>query len=193
MAEITWMEVLLILVLFVVTLLARAVIVYGVLPLMGWMRLSAKISRPNRAVMLLGGLRGAVSLALALAVTEQAALPHESRQFIAVAATGFVLMTLFINGLALRPLIERLGLNRLSAVDRALRDQAEVIALEALRDRTDQLARNEHIGPAVMDRIHAVFDASQASVGTAQIEQLSDEQKVTVGMGMLAGREEELF
>ncbi|MDN5863488.1 MAG: sodium:proton antiporter, partial [Salinisphaera sp.] len=193
MAEITWMQVLLILVVFVVTLLARALIVYGVLPMMGWMRLSTRISGSYRAVMLLGGLRGAVSLALALAVTEQSAIPHESRQFIAVAATGFVLMTLFVNGLSLRPLIERLGLNRLSAVDRALRDQAEVIELESLRDKADEIARNEHIGSAVMERIHAVFDASQASVGTAQIEQLSDEQKITVGMGMLAGREEEMF
>src|SRR3546814_2397994 len=148
---------------------------------MGWMRLSTRSSRSYRALMLLGGLLGAVSLALALAVTEQAAIPHESRQFIAVAATGFVLMTLFVNGLSLRPLIERLGLNRLSAVDRALRDQAEVIELESLRDKADELARHEHIGPAGLDRIPAVFDASQASVGTAQIEQLSDDQKIAVG------------
>src|SRR5690606_17754978 len=104
MAEITWVEVLLILVLFIVTFLARAVIVYGLLPLLGRLRLSTEVSPSYRAVMLLGGLRGAVSLALALAVTEQPAVPHEARQFIAVATTGFVLMTLFINGLTLRPL-----------------------------------------------------------------------------------------
>lgn len=193
MAEITWMQVMLILVVFVVTLFARAVIVYGLLPLLGWLRLSTKVNRSYRAVMLLGGLRGAVSLALALAVTEQPAVPHEARQFIAVATTGFVLMTLFVNGLTLRPLIERLGLNQLSPVDRTLRDQAQVIELEALRARTDEIARNEHIGPAVMDRIHSVFDASLASVDATQVHQLTDEQKITVGMGMLAEREEEMF
>lgn len=193
MAEITWMQVLLILVVFVVTLFARAVIVYGLLPLLGWLHLSTKVNRSYRAVMLLGGLRGAVSLALALAVTEQPAVPHEARQFIAVATTGFVLMTLFVNGLTLRPLIQRLGLDQLSPVDRTLRDQAQVIELEALRDRTDEIARNEHIGPAVMDRIHSVFDASLASVDATQVHQLTDEQKVTVGMGMLAEREEEMF
>lgn len=193
MAEITWMQVLLILVVFVVTLFARAVIVYGLLPLLGWLRLSTRVNRSYRAVMLLGGLRGAVSLALALAVTEQHAVPHEARQFIAVATTGFVLMTLFVNGLSLRPLIQRLGLNQLSAVDRTLRDQAQVIELEALRARTDEIARNEHIGPVVMDRIHSVFDASLASVDGARIHQLTEEQKVTMGMGMLAEREEEMF
>ncbi|WP_084386657.1 cation:proton antiporter [Castellaniella caeni] len=193
MAEITWMEVLLILVVFIVTLIARAVIVYGLLPLLGRLHLSTRVSRSYRAVMLLGGLRGAVSLALALAVTEQPAVPHEARQFIAVATTGFVLMTLFINGLSLRPLIARLGLNQLSAVDRTLRDQAQVVELEALRLRIDEIARNEHIGQEVLDRLNAVFDASQTSIDTAQVHQLTQEQKVAVGMGILAGREEEMF
>lgn len=193
MAEITWMEVLLILVVFIVTLAARAIIIYGLLPLLGRLRLSTQVSRSYRAVMLLGGLRGAVSLALALAVTEQPAVPHEARQFIAVATTGFVLMTLFINGLTLRPLIARLGLNQLSPVDRTLRDQAQVVELEALRLRIDEIARHENIGQEVLDRLGAVFDASQTSMDTAQVHQLSQDQKVTVGMGILAGREEEMF
>lgn len=193
MAEITWVEVLLIVALYIVTLLARALIVHGVLPLLGWMRLGTRVSRPYRHVMLVGGLRGAVSLALALAVTEQAGVPHEARQFIAVATTGFVLMTLFVNGLALRPLISRLGLNQLSPVDRALRDQAQAVELEILRDKTDEIARDEHVAPEVMARIHRVFDASLAGVGAAQVQQLTREQKIAVGMGILASREEEMF
>jgi CPA1 family monovalent cation:H+ antiporter len=134
-----------------------------------------------------------VSLALALAVTEQPAVPHEARQFIAVVTTGFVLMTLFVNGLTLRPLIYRLGLNQLAPVDRTLRDQAQIVELEALRLKIDDIARNEHIGQEVMDRLHAVFDAAQAGVGAGQVRQLAEEQKVAVGMGILAGREEEMF
>jgi CPA1 family monovalent cation:H+ antiporter len=193
MAEITWMEVALILVIFIVTHGARAGVVYGLLPLLGRLRLSTRVSRSYRVVMLLGGLRGAVSLALALAVTEQPAVPHEARQFIAVATTGFVLMTLFVNGLTLRPLIHRLGLNQLSPVDRTLRDQAQVVELEALRLKIDEIARHEHIGQEVLDRLHAVFDASQAGVDAGPISQLTEAQKVAVGMGILAGREEEMF
>lgn len=193
MAEITWMEVFLILVLFVVTLAARAVMIYGLLPLLGYLRLSSPVSPAYRAVMLLGGLRGAVSLALALAVTEQAAVPHDARQFIAVATTGFVLMTLFINGLTLRPLIARLGLNELSPVDRALRDQAQLVELESLRLRIDEIGHSEHIDQTVLDRLKTVFDAGQASMGGGQMQRLSMDQRVAVGMGILAGREEELF
>ncbi|MBP6019394.1 MAG: cation:proton antiporter [Burkholderiaceae bacterium] len=192
-AEITWAQVGLILLLYVVTLMARALMVFGVLPLLGLTRFATQVSRSYRAVMLWGGLRGAVSLALALAVTEQPGVPHEARQFIAVATTGFVLLTLFINGISLRPLIRRLGLNQLSATDRTLRNQALVVALEDLRTRTDELAQSEHIGAEARERVHAVFDGAQASVDGGEVHQLTVEQKVSVGLSMAAAREEELF
>ncbi|WP_353146449.1 cation:proton antiporter [Pollutimonas bauzanensis] len=193
MAEITWMQVLLILLVFAVTLLARALMVFGVLPILGLTRFGTKVSRSYRVVMWWGGLRGAVSLALALAVTEQHNVPYEARQFIAVATTGFVLMTLFINGISLRPLIRRLGLNELSPFDRTLRNQALVVALEELRGKTDEIAKNEHIGDDVRARVHAVFDATQASVDGGEVNQLSQGQKVSMGLAMVAAREEEMF
>lgn len=61
-----------------------------------------------------GGLRGAVTLALALAVTENQRISPEVQRFIAVLATGFVLFTLLVNGTTLRLLIRLLGLDRLS-------------------------------------------------------------------------------
>ncbi len=193
MTEITWMEMLLILLVFVVTLAARAVMVFGVVPILGLTRFGTKVSRAYRVVMWWGGLRGAVSLALALAVTEQDNVPYEARQFVAVITTGFVLMTLFINGISLRPLIRRLGLNELSSFDRTLRNQALVVALEDLRDKTDEIAWKEHIGEDVRKRVHAVFDASQASVDVGEVNRLSHDQKVYVGLAMVAAREEELF
>src|SRR3546814_16454994 len=92
-----------------------------------------------------GGLRGAVSLALALAVTEQHNVPYEARKFIAVATTGFVLMTLFVNGVSLRKLIGRLGLNQLSPFERTLRNPAVVVALEDLREKTKEIAEYANI------------------------------------------------
>src|SRR5690606_23035583 len=55
MADITFGQVGLILLLFVVTLLARAVMVFGVLPLMGLTPLATKFSRAYRIVMWWGG------------------------------------------------------------------------------------------------------------------------------------------
>src|SRR5690606_25964935 len=136
MADITPGQVGLLVLLFVVTLAARALMVFGVLPLMGLTPLATRFSFAYRAVMWWGGLRGAVSLALALAVTEHASIPYEVRQFIAVATTGFVLLTRFVNGVTLRPLIRRLKLNELSPYERTLRNQAVVVVLDDLRART---------------------------------------------------------
>src|SRR3546814_11367649 len=84
MADITWTQVLLVLLVFAVTLLARAVMVFGVLPLLGLTRFGTKASTAYRIVLWWGGLRGAVSLALALADTDQHNVHYEASQFIAV-------------------------------------------------------------------------------------------------------------
>ena len=193
MADITLGQVGLILLLFIVTLLARAVMVFGVLPLLGMTPLATRVSRAYRIVMCWGGLRGAVSLALALAVTEHQNIPYEVRQFIAVATTGFVLMTLFVNGVSLRPLIRRLKLNELSPVERTLRNQAVVVVLDDLRQKTDELARTEHVDGQVLERIHHVFDNAQAGIDGSQVAQFTVDQKVSVGLSIAASREEELF
>ncbi len=193
MANAGWREILLVVLVFAATLVARAVVVFGLLPLLRLMRLGTRVSNSYKAVMLWGGLRGAVSLALALAVTEQEAIPAPVRQFVGVATTGFVLMTLFINGTTLRSLIRVLGLNQLSSMERALRNQALTIALEDLQERTDEIARTDHIGGEVSGRIHAVFDASLASVHDAQTAQLTVDQRVLVGLATVALREQEMF
>src|SRR5690606_2061056 len=186
-------ELLMVAVVFAVTLAARAIVVFGLLPLLGLTPLGTKVSTPYKTVMLWGGLRGAVSLALALAVTEQDAVPEAARQFIAVVTTGYVLSTLFINGMTLRPLIRVLGLNQLSPIERAIRNQALVVALEDLQGKTSELAKTDHISPEVGERIHAVFDASLTSVHDGQIAQMTDEQRVAVGLTIMAQREQELF
>lgn len=191
MAAADWQELVLVAVVFVATLVARAIVVFGLLPLLGLTKLGTKVSNPYKVVMLWGGLRGAVSLALA--VTEQTGVPEEARQFIAVATTGFVLLTLFVNGISLRPLIRMLGLNQLSPVERTIRNQALAVALEDLQGKTEEVAKTEHIGSEVRDRIRAVFDASLTSVHDGQVSQMSDEQRVAVGLAIVAQREEEMF
>lgn len=186
-------DILLIGVVFATTLAARAVVVFGLVPLLGKTRFGTRVSMPYRKVMWWGGLRGAVSLALALAVTEQPNVPTDTREFIGVAVTGYVLLTLFINGISLRPLIRRLGLNQLSPVERTIRNQALAVALEGLQEKTEAIAETEHIGPAARQRIRGVFDASLASVHDGQVAQMSDEQRADVGMAIVAQREEEMF
>ncbi len=59
-------------------LLSRAAVLFGVLPLLSALRLSQKVSGAYKLAIAWGGLRGAVTLALALAVTENARIPPTS-------------------------------------------------------------------------------------------------------------------
>lgn len=193
MADATLGDIGLILVLFVAALASRAVAVFGLVPLLGMTRLGTRVNRAYKTVMLWGGLRGAVSLALALAVTERADVPQDARQFVAVATTGFVLMTLFINGVSLRPLIRVLRLNELSRQEATLRDQALAVALGDLQEKTDEVAATEHIGPEVRARIHEVFDRTLGQLRDAEVRHMSLTDRVNIGLATLARREEEMF
>ena len=129
--DIGWWDVLVLGVQIAAALAARALVLYGFLPLLSAFSLSKRVGHRFNLVILWGGLRGAVTLALALAVTEKAEISHEVQRFVAVQATGFVLFTLLVPGLTLRPLIRWLELDRLSPFDQAIR--AQVLALSRRR------------------------------------------------------------
>ncbi|AGF46596.1 CPA1 family monovalent cation:H+ antiporter [Candidatus Kinetoplastibacterium desouzaii TCC079E] len=183
----------LILIVFVVTLLSRAIVVFGLLPILGFTRFGTTVSLPYKAVMLWGGLRGAVSLALALAVTEHTMVPEELRHFIALVTTGFVLMTLFVNGVTLRPLIKILKLNELSPIESTIRNQVLGVTLEELQERTVEIAEVENIGPESVERVQAVFRSSLSRLHDVQLAQMNKDEKISAGLAILAQREEEMF
>ncbi|GAB0494812.1 hypothetical protein MMPV_006108 [Pyropia vietnamensis] len=64
------------------------------------------------AVVGLSGLRGAVSLILALEVGESETVPDEVRSRVVLWTTGVVALSLLVNGLAISPALSLLGLNR---------------------------------------------------------------------------------
>src|SRR6202023_3727296 len=101
---------------------ARILVLFVLMPPLEFFKLSQPISAAYKLAISWGGLRGALTLVLALAATENAALSPEVKRFVAVLATGLVLFTLFVNGTTLRLVIDLLGLDRLSARDEALLD-----------------------------------------------------------------------
>ena len=191
-------EALLLAVLVAATLAARALVVYGLLPILSAAGLAEKVSGPYKLVTLWGGLRGAVSLALALAVSENRELPVEVRQFVAVLTTGFVLFTLFVNGLTLRPLLRLLQLDKLSPVDRAVRDRALALALTTIKERVGTVAAGERIDAPIAAEVARGFaariaDAERAVADATDGAGLSDDERVQVGLHALAAHERELY
>ena len=85
--------------------------------------------------MIWGGLRGAVSLALALAVVENPAFDPDTRRFIMLMVTGFVLFTLFVQAPTIPWLMRLFGLDKLAPVDLAVRNRAMRRALKTVSTR----------------------------------------------------------
>ena len=106
---------------------ARGLVVFGMLPLLEKVRLVQPVTMRYKAILVWGGLRGAVTIVLAMVVAGNVHLPVHVRQFTAVVATLFVLFTLFVNAPTLGVMMRLLGLNRLSRLELALRDR--VLAL----------------------------------------------------------------
>ncbi|HEV7370019.1 cation:proton antiporter [Arenibaculum sp.] len=187
-------DLLLLAVLFAAALAARIVLLFGLLPILTLAGLGERVSGPYKLVITWGGLRGAVTLALALSVTENAAIDPAVQRFVAVLATGFVLATLFVNGVTLRPLIRLLGLHRLSALDLALRRQVLALSLTEVRDGIADSARAYGITPATAHAVLRDYEAriGEVTSGEGVEEAISDRDRLTLGLIALANREREL-
>jgi monovalent cation:H+ antiporter, CPA1 family len=140
-------DVLLTVVLIGAAFTARLAVLFVLLPPLSFFNLTEPISTPYKLTIAWGGLRGALTLALALAVTENRSLSPQIQHFVAVLATGMVLFTMLVSGTTLRPVIRLLGLNRLSLRDRVLRDQALALAYaevcEGVRETAQQYALSD--------------------------------------------------
>ena len=153
MRNTSWAEVGIILALYVASLVARVIVVGGLLPLLTAIGIAEHVENRMKVVVVWGGLRGAISLALALAVVEHPDASDPLRDFIVTSVTGYVLMTLFINGTTLRLLIHWLKLDRLSVLDRGLRDRALSLAIEEIDQEVRAIGRREGLAAAAIDMI----------------------------------------
>ncbi len=92
-------------------IIARAVIIYGLIPLNNRFKLSAPINMGMQTVMFWGGLRGAVPIALMLALPES--MP--GRELIVQMVLFMILLTLLIPGTTTGSLLKRFGLSNVRA------------------------------------------------------------------------------
>jgi monovalent cation:H+ antiporter, CPA1 family len=170
---------------------ARAVVLFALLPVLSALRLSQKVSVSYQLAITWGGLRGAVTLALALAVTENSLIDPATQSLVAVLATGFVLFTLLVNGLTLRPMIRLLKLDRLSPLDQLLRSKVVALALAEVRDEVKETSRAFEIAPSVTNVVAKALETRRDG-GTADAElekAVSDRDRIAIGLIALTNRE----
>lgn len=182
---------LLVVVVILAAIVARGVILFGLMPLLSAARVSPVVERPYRAAILWGGLRGAVTLALALAVTESFLIPADVKRVVGILATGFTLFTLIVQGTTLRWVIGRLGLDQLSPIDEALSRQVVAVALQTVREDVSRTAENYELNrdtarseaKLFAERLDAAVEAAEDS------SDILDRDRVTLGLIALAGHE----
>ena len=175
----------------VAAIAARAVILWGLLPLLSFARLSPVVERPYRAAILWGGLRGAVTLALALAVTESFRVPVEVKRLVGILATGFTLFTLIVQGTTLRSVIGWLGLDRLSPLDEALSRQVVAVALQTVREDVARATESYDLSREIVRAEAKQFgERLEESVKSAEERrEILDRDRITLGLIALAGAE----
>lgn len=174
---------------------ARALVLFGLFPALTAIGWSEPIAPSLRAVIVWGGLRGAISLALALAVVENPKVPAEVKSFVSVLCTGFVLVTLLVNAPLLRPLIRLLGLDRLSPADMALRGHALASALSAVRKKISGAAHGYGVDPSLADELTKEYTKRLATAESSleAHQELTPDEKIKNGLSMLAEREETIY
>lgn len=165
-------------------LAARTAIVYGLLPLLARLNLTDPVSPSYRAVLAWGGVRGALTVVLALFVTENSAVlatGEENARLILVLAFGFVLLTLFINATTLRVMMRLLRLDKLDPRERMVRDRVMALSRARVEDAVIEAARDLGLERPVRE--------AAASDGS---DNLSDDERLQVALIGLTNREAEL-
>ncbi|WP_420392413.1 cation:proton antiporter [Acuticoccus sp.] len=142
---------------------ARAFVLWGVLPMLQRAALAGPISHRARTLLWWGGMRGALTLLLALSVTETDAIGNEAQEFVAVLATAFTAFTILVNGMTLRPLTRLLNLHRLTPFDRNVGAGARAFATARARQKVHTAADRYGIAGEVAARALQAYAAAAAA------------------------------
>lgn len=129
-------------------LVSRAVVIYGLMPVLGRIPRSERIGAAYKAVMFWGGLRGAVALAIVLSLPSFS----ERETFVAL-VMGAVLFTLLVNGLTMEPLVKRVGLDRPPLADRFAQLEALFSAQRRAANRLPELLNAKLFNASIADRL----------------------------------------
>jgi CPA1 family monovalent cation:H+ antiporter len=169
---------------------ARILVLFVLVPPLEFFKLTQPISAAYKLAITWGGLRGALTLVLALAATENAALSPEVKRFVAVLATGLVLFTLFVNGTTLRLVIDLLGLVRLSPRNQVLRDQVLALSYAEVCDSVRDMARDHTLAESAIEEVVRPYQAwIEAANARDAEERLTERDRLAIALAALANQE----
>jgi len=153
-------------------LVARAVGVFGLLSIKRGVPLSYK------NVLFWGALRGAISLALALSLTSEIGPEKDEIQAMAF---GVVLFTLLVQGLTMRPLINRMNLiQRSEAQDEYERRHARAVMGNASFDRLENMFKEGLVSNHLWEKLSKPIKEHAETLAAAAEEGLHADPELVV-------------
>jgi len=120
-------------------------------------RIGIGINKEKTIVMIWGGLRGAVALALALSVAQNDIFPKEVGDQILFLSAGIVVLTILVNGTSIRWLLKILGLDSLPPAKQATVDKAENSINIELAAATEKLQQDTLLQRADWQQLRKTF------------------------------------
>jgi monovalent cation/hydrogen antiporter len=119
-----------------------------------------RVGAAPRVVTAWSGMRGAVSLAAALALPLQtdAGAPLPDRELIQFLAFAVILVTVVGQGLTLPALIRRLRVHRDTDEEEAEEIRARLAVADAAIRRLEELAQDGGVNPDTLDRVRGLFE-----------------------------------
>ena len=136
-------------------ILARAAVIFGLLPVLEATHRVQPVNKQYKTILVWGGLRGAVTIVLAMVAAGDTRLSDSAREFCAVLATLFVLFTLFFQATTLGVVMRLFGLDKLSAVEIALRDRVLALSRINVARHLQEIIRSHNAKVEGLDATHS--------------------------------------
>ena len=157
-------------------LISRAIVIYGLVPMLEKMPNSNPISRGYQTVMYWGGLRGAIALAIVLSLP-----PFEYSELFTILVAGAVLFTLIVQGLTIGGVVRRLGLDVPPLSDRLARYEGELNAKSKALQRAPELQEGGLFSARIAGTLTKVYnlqlDRLRTQINDLREKELDEDQE----------------
>ena len=149
---------------------ARAISVYNLLPIATRIFQLPRVSMADRHIMWWGGLKGGLAIAVVLSIPDS--LPE--KQYLFDLTIAVVMFTLLVSAPTIRPLMERLGLNRLSEGEDLELRNALITARRGSRDWLAKLTQysllSKQAREDLLHRVRLAFSIGMFDEGSERHE-----------------------
>lgn len=168
-------------------LVSRAVIIFGLMPLIGKLPNAESVSMPFKAVMYWGGLRGAIAMAIVLSMPD-----FPERDTLIAIVIGCVLFTLFVQGLSIETLVKRLGVDKPSLFEQIMRlDGVLAASSDGMKIVNTLRERNifpERIAQKLEDKCKRELKQNERAINTLE-KNISEQETLNILMIQCLARE----